>query len=67
MPPPAKPEPPVGSAEETFPYVIMVGDTFEEIAQKFGVLRSDILKMNNLPENATPEAGKTIQIPPLSF
>ncbi len=46
-----------------FEYVVRPGETIEDIARSFAVLKQDILAMNGLAEGAEIRAGQKIKIP----
>lgn len=59
-PAPAPLSPPEG---EPFPYTVRPGETLEEIARNFAVLKQDILALNGLTDDATVTAGQKLKIP----
>jgi LysM repeat protein len=48
---------------ETVKYTVQKGDTFYSIARINGITVSELLKLNDLSENAALKAGQTLKIP----
>ncbi len=54
-------------ADDVFPYEVMEGETLDDIARNFAVLKNDILRYNNLSSDAQVKPGMVIKIPPSTF
>ncbi|MCO6401191.1 MAG: LysM peptidoglycan-binding domain-containing protein [Verrucomicrobia bacterium] len=46
-----------------FQYTVQPGETLDDVARSFSVLKEDILKLNNLSSDATLSGGQRIRIP----
>ncbi|HMP76062.1 MAG TPA: LysM peptidoglycan-binding domain-containing protein [Kiritimatiellia bacterium] len=57
------PAPSFDAASIPFEYTVRPGETIDDIARNFAVLRQDILSMNGLSEGATVSAGQKLKIP----
>lgn len=62
-PAPAQPE---LSMDDAFPYPVRSGDTLDQIARDFSVLKEDLLRANNMTGDETLRPGQTILVPPPS-
>lgn len=65
IPAPAEPAPsaPALSADIDFEYTVKTGETIEDVARNFGMLKQDILSVNGLADGATLTAGQKLRIP----
>lgn len=50
---------------EPFPHTVQAGDTLDQLARDFSVLKEDILRLNNLTGDENLRPGQTIMIPAL--
>ncbi len=55
------------SADDAFPYTARAGDTLDQIARDFAVLKEDLLRINNMTGDETLRSGQTVLIPPPSL
>ena len=46
-----------------FEYTVQAGETLDDIARKFAVLKSDVLTLNGITDEASVQAGQKIKIP----
>ncbi len=60
-PAPAQPD---LSLDDAFPYTVRSGDTLDQIARDFAVLKDDLLRANNLTGDESLRPGQTILVPP---
>ncbi len=51
------------SEDNTFAYIVKPGDTLDDVARSFSLLKEDILKLNNLSEDATLSSGQRLKLP----
>jgi LysM repeat protein len=62
---PMEPAPlPMVSGAEPFPHPVRMGDTLDSLARDYSTLKSEIMRLNNLSEDAVLRSGQTILIPP---
>lgn len=54
---------PLDASQIPFEYTVKPGETVDEIARNFAVLKQDILRLNGLPEGAEASAGQKLKIP----
>lgn len=59
-PPPADP---LAAAEVPFEYTVKPGETLDDIARSFAVLKQDILSLNGLADESGVSAGQRLKIP----
>ena len=61
--PAAVPAAPAGSSEVPFEYTMKAGQTLDDVARDFAVLKSDILSLNGIADESTVKAGQKVKIP----
>lgn len=54
---------PLDASQIPFEYSVKPGETLDDIARTFVVLKQDILRLNGLPEGAEVSAGQKVKIP----
>ncbi len=58
---------PAPTRDDAFPYTVIEGETLSDIAANFGVLKEDLMKLNNLEDPAGISAGDEILIPEFEY
>lgn len=54
---------PLDAAQIPFEYTVRPGETLDDIARNFAVLKQDIMSLNSLSEGAEVQAGQKLKIP----
>ena len=54
---------PVESVEMIEEYVFYPGDSLDEIAQKYGVGKAEIMRLNNISDETEIQDGQRLRIP----
>jgi LysM repeat protein len=54
---------PVESVDMIEEYVFYPGDSLDEIAQKYGVSKAEIMRLNNITDETQIENGQRLRIP----
>lgn len=59
----APPAEPLASSEMSFEYVLKPGETLDEVAKQFAVLKQDIMNLNGISDAASVSGGTRLKIP----
>ena len=54
---------PMLAGAEPFPHPVRMGDTLDSLARDYSTLKSEIMRLNNLSEDAVLRPGQTVLIP----